>query len=67
MPEKAVPAKLTETGWLYQPFASGGRSGVAVADGAEISTCSGKLRRLAATCQSDPTTRRSDTVVSASV
>src|ERR1700729_1356101 len=40
MPENAVPARVTVTGWLYQPFASGGRSGVAVAVGAETSTWS---------------------------
>jgi hypothetical protein len=43
MPENAVPARETVTGWLYQPFASGGRSGTAVADGLEVSTFNGKL------------------------
>ena len=43
MPENAVPARVTVTGWLYQPLASGGRSGTAVADGLEVSTCNGKL------------------------
>src|SRR6478736_4149499 len=39
MPEVAsVPEKDTETAWLYQPFASAGRDGVAVADGGVIST-----------------------------
>src|SRR6185437_2266881 len=41
MPENAVPEVVTVTGWLYQPLASGDRSGVAVAVGAETSTFSG--------------------------
>src|SRR6185437_10855006 len=41
MPENAVPEVVTVTGWLYQPLASGERSGVAVAVGAETSTFSG--------------------------
>jgi hypothetical protein len=43
MPEKALPARATVRGRLYQPFASGGRSGVAVAVGAETSIWSVKL------------------------
>ena len=34
MPEIAsVPVKLTESAWLYQPFESGAREGVAVTTG----------------------------------
>jgi hypothetical protein len=33
----SVPAKVTSTGWEYQPFASGGRDGVAVTVGAVVS------------------------------
>jgi hypothetical protein len=43
IPENALPERVTVTGWLYQPFTSGGRSGVALALGIEISMCSGKL------------------------
>ena len=38
MPEKALPLKETESGWLYQPFESGGRDGIADAVGFETST-----------------------------
>ena len=38
IPENELPWKLTLTGWLYQPFKSGGRARVAVAVGVEVST-----------------------------
>jgi hypothetical protein len=38
IPENALPWKEIVTGWLYQPFASGGRDGTALAAGDEIST-----------------------------
>ena len=38
MPEKELPLMAPATGWLYQPFESGGRAGVTVAVGEESST-----------------------------
>ena len=43
VPEKELPLKEAVTGWLYQPFRSGGREGNALMDGADASTFSGKL------------------------
>ena len=34
----SVPDEVTVSGWLYQPFASGARSAVAVAEGAVLSS-----------------------------
>ena len=42
IPEKELPLKGAVTGWLYQPFRSGGREGNALMDGADASTFSGK-------------------------
>ena len=45
MPEVAsVPAKLTESAWLYQPFESGLREGVAVTTGLVSSYWKPKLK-----------------------
>jgi hypothetical protein len=41
MPEKALPRNLKRSGWLYQPWWSGGRRGTADAVGFEISTLMG--------------------------
>ena len=38
IPEKDLPLKEAVTGWLYQPFASGGRADAALIVGLEIST-----------------------------
>ena len=43
IPEKDLPMKEAVTGWLYQPFTSGGREGAALTDGTDVSTLSGKL------------------------
>ena len=39
-----MPAKLTESAWLYQPFESGLREGVAVTTGSVSSYWKPKLR-----------------------
>ncbi len=38
IPEKELPLKEAVTGWLYQPFESGGRDRVAAMVGLEAST-----------------------------
>ena len=43
MPENELPCVVGVTAWLYQPFESGGRDGVTVAVGEEVSTSNGKL------------------------
>jgi hypothetical protein len=43
IPEKEWPLKAAVTGWLYQPFASGGRARAPPTVGVEASTFSGKL------------------------
>ena len=57
-----MPAKVTVSAWLYQPFESGLRAGVAVTCGPVASYMSAKARTvvLPATSRQEPLTEASD-------
>jgi hypothetical protein len=40
---ESEPLAVAATGWLYQPFASGGRASATLTEGAVASYCSEKL------------------------
>ena len=54
MPEKELPLKETVTGWLYQPFESGGRALAAISRGRDLDVKRVRERLVVAAAQVTP-------------